>query len=182
MDLLGQLLIRKKLITPEQLDEALAYQETIGGRMGKVLQKLGFISEEAFSRFLAEEYGHPYKTFEEISIDKALITSYSEDQMLHKFFFPLVRDSKTLIVAMTDPMDLETIDQFSFKDDRKIYITLVSPRTVERVLRKAFDRGVSLEKLLAETDQRQLLTSLVELLIEHNLLTPEALKHKLSPL
>ena len=43
---LGEILIKEKLVTKEQLDQALAHQKKSGGRLGGALVKLGFISDE----------------------------------------------------------------------------------------------------------------------------------------
>ena len=43
---LGEILIKENLISQEQLDQALDKQAQGGGRLGKVLVDLGFISDE----------------------------------------------------------------------------------------------------------------------------------------
>ena len=48
---LGQLLVNKKLITPEQLQAALGEQEQWGARLGVTLVRLAFLDEDRCSKF-----------------------------------------------------------------------------------------------------------------------------------
>ena len=57
---LGELLIDSKLITPENLTEALSVQKEKGGLIGQVLVALGFVNEEAIAQALTAQYGFPY--------------------------------------------------------------------------------------------------------------------------
>lgn len=50
---LGAHLLEKKLITPEDLQKALAFQKRIGGRLGPILIRIGAISEENLLRVLS---------------------------------------------------------------------------------------------------------------------------------
>lgn len=137
--LIGQQLIRKGLISQDQLEEALAFQKNIGGRLGKILQKLGSLDEESFARFLAGEYGHPYSSFESLTPTPGLLSKYPRELMRDKSFVPIRRSPANLSVAMSDPTDCETIDLLTQREGRRIEITVVSSRTVERVLHEQLD-------------------------------------------
>jgi type IV pilus assembly protein PilB len=58
---LGDLLVREKVITPEQLEQAVRVQKDGGGkdRLGSVLVKLGMLSDEDVTNFLSRQYGVP---------------------------------------------------------------------------------------------------------------------------
>ncbi len=196
MDRLGELLIKKGLISRDQLKEALALQRKIGGRMGKVLQKLGYIDEDHFSRFLAEEYGHPYLTFEEIRPDEKLIARFPLDLMRQKQFFPLKRSAESLAIALVDPTDIETEDQLAFQESRPVAIHVVSERTVERVLRAVFHKdepaaspsareGGDEDRLLHSLmlqPERKLAHALLKTLVDRKILTAHEIAQKLKEL
>ena len=55
--LLGELLIEKSLITPEELEEALTEQKDNGKRLGEILVKLGYVSGPELTTVLAEQLG-----------------------------------------------------------------------------------------------------------------------------
>jgi len=54
----GDLLINLGLITPQQLDEGLAHQKKIGGRLGEILISKGFITENALVDALIHSDGN----------------------------------------------------------------------------------------------------------------------------
>ena len=56
---IGELLLKEKRITPDQLQEALNYQKANGGKLGLNLVKLGFVKDEEFTALLSKQYGVP---------------------------------------------------------------------------------------------------------------------------
>ena len=56
---IGDLLVKEKVITAEQLEQALKAQKETGGRLGSVLSKLGFVAEEQVTNLLSRQYGVP---------------------------------------------------------------------------------------------------------------------------
>ena len=56
---IGELLLKEKRITPEQLQEALNYQRQNGGKLGYNLIKLGYVKDEEITALLSKQYGVP---------------------------------------------------------------------------------------------------------------------------
>ncbi len=56
---IGDLLVREKVISPAQLEQALKVQKETGSRLGSILVKLGFLSDEEVTNFLSRQYGVP---------------------------------------------------------------------------------------------------------------------------
>jgi len=54
---IGELLLKEKRITPEQLQEALNYQRQNGGKLGYNLIKLGYVKDEEITALLSKQYG-----------------------------------------------------------------------------------------------------------------------------
>ena len=76
---LGQLLIDNKLITPENLEEALNAQKEKGGLLGQVLVSLGYTTEEAIARALTAQYGFPYLPLSGYEIDQEIAKMIPEN-------------------------------------------------------------------------------------------------------
>lgn len=53
---LGDIVVERKLITSQQLDEALAVQRASGGKLGEILVDLGFITRVALAGVIAEQW------------------------------------------------------------------------------------------------------------------------------
>ena len=56
---IGELLLKEKRITPEQLQEALNVQRQNGGKLGYNLIRLGYVRDEEITAFLSKQYGVP---------------------------------------------------------------------------------------------------------------------------
>src|ERR671922_279311 len=56
---IGELLLKEKRITPEQLQEALNHQRQHGGKLGFNLIKLGYVKDEEITALLSKQYGVP---------------------------------------------------------------------------------------------------------------------------
>src|SRR4029450_9475955 len=70
---IGELLLKEKRITPEQLQEALNYQKANGGKVGFNLVKLGFVKDEEVTALLSKQYGVPSINLAQFEIDPAVI-------------------------------------------------------------------------------------------------------------
>jgi type IV pilus assembly protein PilB len=70
---IGDLLLKEKRITPAQLQEALNYQKTNGGKLGLNLVKLGFVTDEEITALLSKQYGVPSINLTQFEIDQSVI-------------------------------------------------------------------------------------------------------------
>src|SRR5438132_11630990 len=66
---LGDLLVKEKVITPEQLEQAVRMQKESGSRLGAARVKLGFLSDEDVTNFLSRQYGVPANNLPFFEID-----------------------------------------------------------------------------------------------------------------
>ena len=67
--MLGSILLKKRWITPERLDAALAERTTSGMRLGEVLLSRGWIFESELAHALAEQFDLPYIDLAAKSVD-----------------------------------------------------------------------------------------------------------------
>jgi type IV pilus assembly protein PilB len=111
---IGELLLKEKRITPEQLQEALSYQRTNGGKLGANLVKLGFVKDEEITSLLSKQYGVPSISLNQFEIDPAVIKLVPAETA-HKYqIIPLSRVGATLTIAMTDPTNVFALDDLKF--------------------------------------------------------------------
>ncbi|HUU33625.1 MAG TPA: ATPase, T2SS/T4P/T4SS family, partial [Vicinamibacterales bacterium] len=111
---IGELLLKEKRITPEQLQEALSYQRANGGKLGANLVKLGFVKDEEITSLLSKQYGVPSISLNQFEIDPAVIKLVPAETA-HKYqIIPLSRVGATLTIAMTDPTNVFALDDLKF--------------------------------------------------------------------
>ncbi len=111
---IGELLLKEKRITPAQLQDALTYQKTNGGKLGFNLVKLGFVKDEEITSLLSKQYGVPSINLTQFEIDPAVI-KLIPSETAHKYqIVPLSRSGATLTIAMTDPTNVFAMDDIKF--------------------------------------------------------------------
>src|SRR3954469_21630044 len=111
---IGELLLKEKRITPEQLQEALTYQKANGGKLGFNLVKLGFVKDEELTALLSKQYGVPSINLTQFEIDPAVIKLIPAETAQKYQIIPLSRSGATLTIAMTDPTNVFAMDDIKF--------------------------------------------------------------------
>lgn len=112
---LGELLLNEKLITPEQLDEALKSQMIFGIKLGSSLIELGFITDEQLCRFLSSKLGVPAVSPRAMAAVSPEVLALVPAELAEKYrVVPIRVDGKKLALAMEDPTDFKAIDEVAF--------------------------------------------------------------------
>ena len=111
---IGELLLKEKRITPAQLQEALNYQKTSGGKLGVNLVKLGFVKDEEITALLSKQYGVPSINLTQFEIDPAIVKLIPAETAQKYQILPLSRSGATLTIAMTDPTNVFAMDDIKF--------------------------------------------------------------------
>jgi general secretion pathway protein E len=106
---LGQLLIGRQLIAPEDLERALELQRERGDKLGKILVDMGYLAQRDLLSALAEQLG---LAIAQIAAPPSApeIEGMSPRFLRQSLVFPLAIEEGSLILAMADPLDFETIN------------------------------------------------------------------------
>ncbi len=135
---IGELLLKEKRITPEQLQEALAYQKTNGGKLGLNLVRLGFVRDEDITALLSRQYGVPSINLAQFEIDAAVVKVIPAETA-HKYqIVPLSRSGATLTIAMTDPTNVFAMDDIKFMTGYNVEPVVASETAVNEALEKYY--------------------------------------------
>ena len=110
---IGEILVNKKLITEAQLVESLEIQKETGEKVGEILIRKGFISDETLVELVSFQRG--FDTIElsklQDNIDPSISNLISKEFAFKRKVFPFKLTESTLHVAMTDPRDINAIDE-----------------------------------------------------------------------
>ncbi len=107
--LIDEVLLRRRLVDQGQLD--LARQQSEGRRVDRVLVELGLIREEEILPALAEELGLRYVDLHEFEVDRELLAEFPTSAVFRHTMLPLGRQDGRVLVAASDPFDLEGLDE-----------------------------------------------------------------------
>jgi len=104
--LLGEILIKRNIITPDQLTQALKIQKSDNRYIGEILIDLGFMEERDVVVALVIQCNFPYIAVNKYDIDRSIIQLITEDIARKYQVIPLDRVGRVLSVVMADPLDV----------------------------------------------------------------------------
>ncbi len=156
-DRIGELLLREKLITQDQLKNAIDEQKKSGGRLGYNLTKLGFITEKDLTTFLSRQYGIPTIDMSTQEIDAEIIKLIPEDVAQKYQVIPVSRTGSTLVVAMADPSNIFAIDDIKFLTGYNVEPLVASDASIKAAIEKLYETPeMGLEGVLTEFDDGEM--------------------------
>jgi type IV pilus assembly protein PilB len=138
---LGELLLKEKRITPEQLQEVLNHQKTNGGKLGANLVKLGFIKDEEITALLSKQYGVPSINLHKFEIDLNVLKLIPAETAQKYQIVPLSRAGATLTIAMTDPTNVFAMDDIKFMTGYNVEPVVASEGAVNEAITRYFGLG-----------------------------------------
>lgn len=108
---LGELLVERGVISPEQLNISIEHQKKIPGNLlGEVLVELKFATEKDIAQALTCQYGFPYLPLSSYEIDAEVIRSVPENVCRQFCLVPIDKIGKSLTVAMANPLNLQALE------------------------------------------------------------------------
>ena len=140
---IGELLLKEKRITPDQLQEALNYQKANGGKVGFNLVKLGFVKDEELTALLSKQYGVPSINLTQFEIDPAVIKLIPAETAQKYQIIPLSRSGATLTIAMTDPTNVFAMDDIKFMTGYNVEPVVASETAVADAIMRYYAIGKS---------------------------------------
>src|SRR5688500_410353 len=135
---IGELLLKEKRITPDQLQEALNYQKANGGKLGFNLAKLGFVKDEELTALLSKQYGVPSINLTQFEIDAAVIKLIPAETAQKYQIIPLSRSGATLTIAMTDPTNVFAMDDIKFMTGYNVEPVVASETAVGEAITRYY--------------------------------------------
>ena len=138
---IGELLLKEKRITPAQLQEALNYQKTQGGKLGYNLVKLGFVKDEDITALLSKQYGVPSINLTQFEIDAGIIKLIPSETAYKYQIIPLSRAGATLTIAMTDPTNVFAMDDIKFMTGYNVEPVVASETAVLEAIQRYYAPG-----------------------------------------
>ncbi|HEY1939629.1 MAG TPA: type IV-A pilus assembly ATPase PilB [Candidatus Angelobacter sp.] len=146
---LGDLLVKEKIITPDQLDKALKTQRDSGpnSRLGSTLVHLGFVSDEEVTNFLSRQYGVPAINLQYFEIDSSVVKLIPEETAKRYQILPLSRVGASLTIAMVDPTNVFAMDDIKFMTGFNIEPVVASESAIMDAIEKAYGGSRSEENV-----------------------------------
>ncbi|MEE9543175.1 MAG: type IV-A pilus assembly ATPase PilB [Thermodesulfobacteriota bacterium] len=153
----GELLLREKLITTEQLKRVNEEQRKVGGGIGSNLEKLGYVKEKDFVSFLSRQYGVPEADLSNLDVDPDLLKLIPEDVAKKYQLIPLERYGATLKLVMVDPTNIFAIDDIKFLTNYNVEATIASEMGIKEAIEKIYEvEDMALDEVFNEFDEAEM--------------------------
>jgi type IV pilus assembly protein PilB len=144
---LGNLLLERGLVSPDQLDDARAEQAQSGRPLGRVLLERQALSEADLAEVVAEAAGLEYADLDEYPLDPTA-TALIGDVMARRYTaLPVSWDGDTLVVAMADPSNVVAIDDIRSITRADVRVVVSTPACIT----SAIDRSHRVDADVEET-------------------------------
>ncbi len=155
---LGEMLVKSKLISDDQLKKALTQQSSGGGRLGSNLVKLGYLSEEDITSFLSKQYGVPSINLAHFEIDQSVIKLVPAEIAQKHMVIPINRKGNVITVAMADPSNIFAIDDIKFLSGFKVEPVVAAETSIKNAINKHYDSAGLVQDIMRDFDDREVST------------------------
>lgn len=135
---LGDTLLNAGLVTRQQLDEALAAQNTTGQKLGHTLVSLGYLTDTALLQTLCADAGIPFLNDAEVQPQPDAIAHIPAELARSHSVVPLKLESRHLVLAMADPFDLLSIRALTRAAGRSVRVVGAQREAVVRAIDLAY--------------------------------------------
>ncbi|MCX5697918.1 MAG: ATPase, T2SS/T4P/T4SS family [Candidatus Omnitrophica bacterium] len=168
-DRLTDILIHNKLLTTEQLSQALEVQKQKGGKLSDIIIDLSFIKQEDLMLALSQGLGLPLIDLKRLKIDSEVAGLISSEVARHYQIIPISIMGDTITLAMVDPLNIFALDHVFSLTGYKINPIISSAHDIAQAIELAYpdETGGIIEDLVKE-----MASSLIELVREEKEASP----------
>ncbi len=150
---LGEVLIQQKLLSEEQLEQALADQKRTGRKLGRVFVESGFVTEDQISGALARQLNIPYINLKFYNINAELVRLLPETAARRFRALVLEDRRETLLVGVSDPTDLFAYDEIARLLKKTVELAVVNETEVLGAIDRIYRRTGEITGLAREVEQ-----------------------------
>jgi len=153
---LGQTLLARGVISPDQLNIALTEQRKSKTALGKILVRLGFVTEATIRDTLSESLGQVAIDLSNTIIDHNALALVPKDIARRYQVLPVDYDqqSRKLLLAVADPSNVVALDQIRalIKDDVRIEQVLARESDISIGIEQHYGFELSIDSILNEIE------------------------------
>lgn len=152
---IGDRLVAMGLITVDQLNVALQEKKVSGKLLGEVLVDLGFLDDEALTKFLAESSGFEVFDPKHTILDGDALGLIEKQIALRHQILPVSLKEDELVIAMSDPYDVIAIDTVRRIIPKNVTIRPVvsTPHILSEAIDAAYGYASSINAIMRELEE-----------------------------
>jgi type IV pilus assembly protein PilB len=146
------ILLRRGVVSLDQLSEADRMARDSNKKVADCLIQLQYATGEEVMRAMAEQHKLEYVDLRDVTIPESVVELVPESVARENNILPLREDDDALVVVMSDPLDIETIDKLRFILNRKVDVSLAPLENIVESINKYYgqEEGESADSMLQE--------------------------------
>ncbi len=152
---IGELLLEKGLISPQQLEEGLKEQALSGRRLGEILVDRGQITEEQLIDTVSERLSIPRITLPSMVIDPQVIRRVSVELARRYTLIPIFEIGNALTLAMADPLNIIAIEEIKYRTGRNINRAVASSTEINDAIDQYYSVADSLTQIIGSSPDEE---------------------------
>ncbi len=141
---LGDVLLKEKVLTADQLRTALDFQKKHEVPLGSAVVSLGFLTGEEMAQGLSRQLGYPYIDLDQFEVYPDVISLITSETAKKSLVMPIHRIRSFLTLAMVDPTDLDVIEDIRFRTGLSIQPVIASESGILNAINKYYGAGHAL--------------------------------------
>jgi type IV pilus assembly protein PilB len=147
-----EILVKKQIVSRDQLQEAAAVQKSTGAKLADTLVKLGYCTSQDVMTAMAEHHNLQFVDLAEMTIPAAVIELVPESVARENVILPMSQDNGALKILMNDPMDLDTIQKLQFILNKDIQPVLAAREQIVEAINRYYGQSEteSVDSMLQE--------------------------------
>jgi type IV pilus assembly protein PilB len=145
---IGELLLEKGFITPQQLEEGLKEQALSGKRLGEILVDRGYVTDEQLIDTVSERLSIPRVMLSSMVIDPQVLRHVSVELARRYTLIPIFEIGNTLTLAMADPLNIIAIEEIKYRTGRNISRAVATIKEIKDAIDQYYSVADSLHQII----------------------------------
>jgi type IV pilus assembly protein PilB len=153
MSTLGGLLIKKSILTADQLARAKNDQQQQGGPLVTSLIRLGLVRDDDLLMHLHQEYRLPILDLQSIEPSPELLRLIPPALAQKHHVLPINRSGSIVTLAVADPSDLSAFNEIKFLSGCDVKVVLAQAGAIQKAIQKHYSQSAqAYEEVLAKLE------------------------------
>lgn len=138
---LGEILVRDKVVSMNQIEEARKEQKNTGGRLSSALIKLGYVNDKKVATMLAQQFELPEVDLDQFEIDPEAVKAIPFELCQKHMVVPISKTDNVLVVAFADPSNMFVRDDLVFVSKCKIEMVVAAEQSIVKAIERSFPKN-----------------------------------------
>ncbi len=151
---LGDRLVAEGLITPDQLQRGLVAQKGTRDKLGSLLVRMNYLTEDKLLSFLSRQYSVPSITLSQLDIDPEVLKLVPAQLAERLQVLPVKRNGNALTLAMADPTNVLAVDDVAFFTNFQIQPVVASEASIRQAIDRLYgNQGERVADMISELEE-----------------------------